>query len=110
MSNSRSRKAVVCGAALLSMVMGLRTEPVWAQSSTGTLSGLVVDQTDAVVPGTQVTLENPATSARREAVTSSEGSFVFPALQPGLYKLTAVLPGFAPLELERIGINVNDQR
>jgi hypothetical protein len=81
-----------------------------AQSSTGTLSGTVVDQSDAVVPGAQITLENTATTIRRETVTSDQGGFVFASLQPGEYKLTAHLPGFASVEMQRIVINVSDQR
>ena len=36
-----------------------------AQTATANLSGTVTDQNGAVVPGTTVTVENPATGAKR---------------------------------------------
>ena len=110
MSNSRNDQVRLYRLILFTLVTALLCANLRAQSSTGTLSGLVVDQTEAVVPGVAVTLESPETSAHRETVTTSEGGFVFPSLQPGEYKLTAQLPGFAPVELQRIIVNVNDQR
>jgi len=80
------------------------------QSSTATISGTVVDQTEGVVPGVEVTIENTATSVRRRTLTNSEGIFTFPSLTPGAYKLLARRDGFAPIELKGVLVNVNDQR
>jgi len=81
-----------------------------AQSSTATLSGTVVDQTDAVVPGVEVTLDNKAIVGAAANPHERGGIFAFPSLLTGEYKLAARHDGFAPVELERIVINVNDQR
>jgi hypothetical protein len=111
MSNSRNNKARPDRLTLLILAVSLCSgDFLLAQSSTATLSGTVVDQTDAVVPGVEITLDHKATSVQRRTVTSGEGIFAFPSLLPGEYKLTARHDGFAPVALERIVINVNDQR
>ncbi|HYW44219.1 MAG TPA: carboxypeptidase-like regulatory domain-containing protein [Bryobacteraceae bacterium] len=61
---------------------------VFAQSTTGTLVGSVVDPVDAAVPGTQVELKNTATGAITTTTTGTEGLFRFNSLVPATYTLT----------------------
>ena len=81
----------------------------YAQTPTATLSGTVMDEQGAVVPGAKVTLENPRTGLRREAVTSSAGYFVFSLLLPGTYTVGVLREGFTPVTTE-VTLNVGDQR
>ena len=53
-----------------------------AQTATGSIAGTVTDPASAVVPSAKVTLTNRATAEKREMLTSSQGSFLFPLL-PG---------------------------
>jgi hypothetical protein len=46
-----------------------------AQNATGTIDGRVTDSTGGIMPGTKVTIENPATNVRWTLVTNSEGRF-----------------------------------
>jgi len=80
------------------------------QSATATLSGTVEDQNGAVVPGASITVLNTATSLRRQATTSTEGSFTIPLLPPGTYALTAEREGFAPVKVPNVVLNVGDQK
>jgi hypothetical protein len=59
-----------------------------AQTVTGTISGTVLDQSDAVVPKVNVTLESELTGGSRTVATGDTGEFVFTAVPPGTYKLT----------------------
>ncbi|HYJ88687.1 MAG TPA: carboxypeptidase-like regulatory domain-containing protein, partial [Pyrinomonadaceae bacterium] len=65
-----------------------------AQTTTGSLSGTVVDQKESVVPGATVTVTNNATGAERSAETNSNGTFDFQALQPGTYTASVEAAGF----------------
>ena len=47
---------------------------------TGAIAGLVVDASDAVVPGARVQLVDEGTGVAKEATTSESGSFLFPDL------------------------------
>ena len=80
-----------------------------AQSSTATLSGTVEDQNGAIVAGANIALVNVAQRSQRLATTNSEGRFVFPQLAPGQYSVTATRDGFAPVEIQNVSLNVNDQ-
>ena len=61
---------------------------------TGALSGRVVDQHQAVVPGTSVLVKNLSTEAEITTETSHLGLYRFSALLPGSYLVTVSLKGF----------------
>jgi iron complex outermembrane receptor protein len=65
---------------------------VRAQSTT--VSGSVVDETGARVPGAMVTLTGP--KVRDTRLTDSSGDYRFPSVAPGEYEIVATLAGFAP--------------
>jgi hypothetical protein len=67
---------------------------LWAQTPTGTVSGLVQDTSSAVVPGAVITVANPETGLVRNLVTSIEGTFAIAALPPGTYQVKAAMKGF----------------
>jgi hypothetical protein len=48
--------------------------------ATATVSGRVVDQDGAVLPGVSITVTNMATGAVRETFSNAEGLYVVPAL------------------------------
>ncbi len=79
---------------------------VQAQTTTGSLSGTVIDQKESVVPGATVTLTNNATGAERTAETSSNGTFDFQALQPGTYIATVEAAGFKRAVVRDIVVSV----
>jgi hypothetical protein len=81
-----------------------------AQSTTATLSGIVVDESDAVIPDVKITLLNAATSAKREVSTNNEGYFSIALLPPGRYSLRATREHFTRVELANISLNTNDER
>jgi hypothetical protein len=62
--------------------------------STATLKGSVVDRQGGVVPGAMVTITNPATGLTKNQQTTSEGTYLFPLLPIGTYKLEVTHSGF----------------
>ncbi len=81
-----------------------------AQSATATLSGTVEDTNGAVVPGANVTIENVATRLRRQVTTNESGSFTVPLLPPSEYTVTVESKGFAPVQINKVVLNVGDQK
>jgi hypothetical protein len=66
--------------------------PVLAQALVGTIDGTIKDEQGAVLPGVTVTLTGK--TGNRTAVTDAAGQYRFPALEPGLYDVSAELSGF----------------
>src|SRR5436309_742574 len=61
---------------------------LYAQSTTGTLLGIVSDPSDSPIPGAQVELRNVATSSMVTTTSGAEGIFRFNSLVPATYDLT----------------------
>jgi hypothetical protein len=65
----------------------------------GTITGLVTDQSNAVVPDATVTIKDAATNAVRSTATNSAGRYVFVDVRPGSYDITISKPGFAKISI-----------
>lgn len=66
------------------------------RATTGDVTGVVYDQSKAVLPGVTVTATNADTNQARSATTDGVGRFLIAALPPGSYSVKAELSGFAP--------------
>ena len=82
----------------------------YGQGATATLSGVVTDQTGAVIPGAGIAVISIAQGFQRTSATNDEGIFVVPLLPPGNYTVKAEHDGFNPAEFRDVILNVNDQR
>src|SRR6266853_510023 len=67
---------------------------VLAQSSTGTILGVVKDTTGGVVPGATVTITQTDTNQIRTVTTADQGEFRVPALPTGHYSVKIEKSGF----------------
>ena len=91
----------------LRVVLALLVSSVlWAQA-TAQISGTVRDQTGAVLPGVEVTVTQTDTGAARSGVTNETGTYVFPNLPIGPYRLEAALQGFRSFVQTGIVLQVN---
>ena len=68
--------------------------PLSAQTTTGTVSGTVVDPSNNVVPSAKVSVTNEATGEVRRAESASTGDFTFPSLLPATYTVQVEMAGF----------------
>src|SRR5260370_33230736 len=82
----------------------------FGQSTTATLSGTVVDQNGAAIPGVSITVENTSVGLKRQATTTGEGYFTIPLLPPGTYSVRAEGQGFAPVDTRDVILNVGVQK
>jgi hypothetical protein len=76
---------------------------------TGSMTGVVRDRAQAVVPGAKVTIINVQTNLSQEVSSAGDGSFHFLALAAGNYKVTAAAAGFRLYTGTDITVQVNDQ-
>ena len=80
-----------------------------AQETTGTIVGLVSDETGRVLPAVTVVLTHAPTGQTFERVTSEAGLYTAPLLPIGEYDITFRLTGFQPSTLKGIRVSVNDR-
>ena len=65
-----------------------------AQTQSGTLKIIVIDDTGNVVPGVALTLTSPVMMGERNLITNVVGEALFVNLSPGIYQLNSTLEGF----------------
>jgi hypothetical protein len=83
-----------------------------AQSIYATLTGVVSDPAEAVVPGATVKLRNEQSNSLRETVTNGEGYYTFASLSVGdfTYELTVEAKGFVVYKAGGITLNGAEKR
>src|SRR6266567_4545694 len=85
------RKLCLFLVASLLIVMGAPAQP-----TTGTLKGVLTDDSGAVIPAAVVSLSG--NGVQRAAQTQPDGSYTFMGLPPGQYTVKVAFPGFGPFE------------
>src|SRR5581483_8315253 len=100
-------KILLLLALLISSAMNLP-----AQSLFATLTGVVSDQSSAVVPEATVRLINEQSGDTRETVSNSEGYFTFASVAVGnfTYRLTVEAQGFVTYEAKSLTILGGEKR
>ena len=78
-----------------------------AQGTTGRLTGTIRDATEAVVPEVRINVVEIDTGLEWIALSDMTGTYTFPALPRGTYRLTAVLPGFKTLVSNEVALSAN---
>src|SRR5262245_1278809 len=94
--------------ALLFIAVVLALSPTTlGQSVSGSISGLVVDQQQAVMPGVPVSVRHLQTNATRSTATDDQGRFRLPTLPPGSYEVVVQQSGFAKYVRSSITLALN---
>jgi len=75
-------------------------------TGTGSIAGNVADPSSAPVAGAEIALEDSARGVRRTAISNDLGSFLFPDLVPGVYRLRIAKDGFDGYEVTGIQLAV----
>lgn len=95
------RRLLVSCAAVAFLLAGF----VFAQSSTGTITGRVTDPSGAAVAGVTVRIINEVDQSVRTFTTTQAGDFVFPNVEPGDYTISVKMAGFK--QLDRKGLHLS---
>jgi hypothetical protein len=101
---SRSKRRTI----LFSIASLLCSAAAWAQisSSTGAIEGTVTDPQNAAVAAAKVSVTNIDTGAVISGLTQGDGTFVFPLLAPGSYRIQVVAPGFESTVLDGVKVEI----
>jgi hypothetical protein len=82
-----------------------------AQVTTGSLSGLIEDESGGVLPGATVEAVHEPTQTRYSAVAGSDGRFTILNVRVGgPYTVTASLSGFKPVEKTEVTVRLGEER
>ena len=91
---------VVCGVAALFLLPASS----WAQITTGTVTGRVVDSSGGVIPNASVTLISETRGTKSAALpTNADGDYVFPNVTPDTYTVEVTAASFKVCEAHRSG-------
>src|SRR5260370_6538282 len=78
-------------------------------AQSGGIGGTVKDPSGGTISNAAVALINQDTNARQNQTTAAAGSYAFPQVPPGRYRLEAEAPGFKKLIQSDIAIDVQQQ-
>jgi hypothetical protein len=103
MENISMRSIRFLPAALFVLLVSM-CAPALAQQST--ITGIITDESKAVLPGVTVTVTNVAKGTQTVGVSDERGEYRILQLTPGVYKMQAELQGFAGTVVEKIELLV----
>ncbi len=75
--------------------------------TTGSLIGVVRDESGTVVPGASISVTNRATGAQRTVTSGETGDFSIPGLLPALYDIKVEKSGFRAYLVESLELKIN---
>src|ERR1041385_5943984 len=84
----------------------LLTSAALAQVNKGSITGIVTDQSGAVVPDVGLSITNAGTGVSNNVSSNSSGVYNVPLLDPAVYKLAAEKEGFKKYTQSGITVNV----
>ncbi|OFW42813.1 MAG: hypothetical protein A3J28_06030 [Acidobacteria bacterium RIFCSPLOWO2_12_FULL_60_22] len=87
------RKVYKLGFAVVGVILMVHFSAL-AQTSTGSISGVVQDESGAVIPGATVTITDVDTGISRSVVSDAGGRYRVPSLIPDRYEVQAQMTGF----------------
>jgi hypothetical protein len=77
-----------------------------ADANKGQITGTVFDPKEAAIPNAKIHIVSRTTNAARDLTSGPAGEFRAVLLDPGQYDVTVEAPGFAPMELKGVVVNV----
>jgi hypothetical protein len=85
----------------------LPSTPAFGQATQATISGVVTDTSNAVLPGVTVVATGPALQVPQvESVSNERGEYRLSPLPPGTYTITFELAGFQSVKREGVRLAV----
>ena len=87
---------------LIVSFMAGAASPAFGQTGAGALRGTVKDEQGGALPGVTLTATSPDAIGPTAAVSDESGNYRLLNLAPGVYSITAELPGFSLFRREQI--------
>jgi hypothetical protein len=92
---------------LFTLVVGLLIPAGLSAQALGTITGVIKDPSDAVLPGVTVEASSPVLIEKtRTVVSEASGQFSIVNLPPGTYNVSFSLTGFSPVNREALVVSI----
>jgi protocatechuate 3,4-dioxygenase beta subunit len=91
--------------ALVPGLLGWGALPVCAQASSADIQGQVIDASGSAIAGAKVSLRNTDTGVTSSTI-ATDGSYSFPAVNPGHYALNVAATGFSAATVSGLTIQL----
>src|SRR5467141_606974 len=105
LKGSMQARSVFSFLLLLALLFTCFTPAALAQS-TASLNGTVTDATGAAVPNAKVVATNQATGVESATQTDTAGTYLFPSLPIGIYRILVTAPGFQSAIVANLKLDV----
>jgi hypothetical protein len=92
---------------LLCCLVLWQSRPLYAQTITGSVRGIVTDPSGAIVKKAGVTVSNTATGVANATVSDGAGLYNFQFLPIGTYVVTATAPGFDTTSVRPFALEID---
>ncbi len=92
------------------ILLGMSQATVKAQSIFGTITGVVSDPSQAVLPNASVKLVDQSSGSQRDSTSNSDGYFTFASVPPGVYQLNIEAKGFELYKQTNIALGGGEKR
>jgi hypothetical protein len=95
-------KRLTIGRVFILLIAAALAAPVFAQQTTGAVTGSATDSSNAVIAGAEVSLTNTGTGSVSRTNSNQEGNFQFLLVPPGVYSVKVEAKGFKSFRREGI--------
>lgn len=103
-----NRRLPFLGALALICLLALSSQPVIAQTVTGSMVGNITDSSGGSVPGATVKITLTTTNNVRTVQADTAGAYTIAAVVPGTYKVEVTEQGFRTFVVDNILVNQNN--
>ena len=100
------KKIIIAAFTMVISLAGASSAYAQADVSSGTIKGIVTDQTKAVVVGAIVTAKSTERGTTRTDKTGADGSYAIPALKPGIYEVRIEAQGYDAAVISKVEVTV----
>ena len=94
---------------ILTSVLLVASATLFAQTQSGTLRVIVIDDEGSVLPGVSLTLSSPVMMGIKALVSNVDGEVLFINLTPGIYEIKSTLDGFQEKISKGIEVSLDRQ-
>ena len=110
MGFEKSGRLIAIATFALLFLLLVHSIPAYSQLAGATLSGLVTDESGAVVSNAKVTIKNGANGTIREVDTNADGLYSAPNLLPGDYEVRVMATGFETMIQKDLTLTVGAEK
>jgi len=103
-----NRQLPFLGVLAIICLLTLSSQPVIAQTVTGSMVGNITDPSGGSVPGATVKITLTTTNDTRTVQADTAGAYTIAAVEPGTYKVEVTQQGFRTFVVDNILVNQNN--